>query len=52
MRLAATPEKCEPLLSCPDDRRYNKRGHHLVRIVAGYEPAVSGGLGSQVIDAQ
>lgn len=26
-----------------------RRGHHLEKIVAGNEPAVSGGLGSQVI---
>ena len=26
--------------------RYNRRGHHPARIVAGSEPAVSGGFGS------
>jgi hypothetical protein len=31
------------------ERRYNQGGHRLEQIVAGNEPAVSGGFGSQVI---
>lgn len=38
-----------PLPIAPKPKGTIRRGHHLEKIVAGNEPAVSGGLGSQVI---
>ena len=49
-RLALSlPLSPTPLPSPRKPKGTIRRGHHLERIVAGNEPAVSGGLGSQVI---